>query len=151
MREIERKRERKREMDKQTFIHYFIIFSEIIHSVSLILRDIWLPCYWSSSSVHFWFWSWFDPWFFFFLQKCVFSLDGGGVLQNGIKHTQWNRKETPALMRCFIWYSHKLCFATDTKGGVFLTWCAYLLAGICSHGPRLSSWTRVYWQREEAN
>lgn len=33
------------------------------------------------------------------------------------------------------------------REGAFLTWCAYLLAGICSHRPRLSSLARVYCQR----
>lgn len=54
-------------------------------------------------------------------------------------------------MRCVIWCSHKLFLATETafREGAFLTWCAYLLAGICSHRPRLSSLARVYCQRRK--
>lgn len=55
-------------------------------------------------------------------------------------------------MKCVIWSSHKLFLATETdfREGAFLTWCAYLLAGICSHRPRLSSLARVYcWRRRQ--
>lgn len=51
---IERERERERGTDGKTDIHsIFNIFSEIIHSVSLIFRDMWLEGCWSSSSVLF--------------------------------------------------------------------------------------------------
>lgn len=139
-------------MVKQTFTPFFNIFSEIIHSVSLIFRDMWLEGCWSSSSVLFVSFFCFLFLSFFFLLKCVFSLGwvGGGVLRKYKKRHL--RSQNGTVQTWLIWYPLKLFLAMINQSA-FLTWCAYLfiyfpffLAGICSHRPRLCSWTRVCWQ-----
>lgn len=96
------------------------------------------------------FWCYFVQ--FFFLQKFIFSpLGEVGDLQNGIKKKKPKTYLTATETRCLIWCSHKLFLATGTnvREGAFLTCCAYLLAGICSHRCRLSSRSRVYCQRRK--
>lgn len=71
---------RERKTDGQTDIHS--LFFIIIHSVSLILRDIWLECCWSSSRVPLWFWCSF-----------FFSFENGIFPQGSWRwgSTKWNK------------------------------------------------------------